>query len=71
MAVKRSRKGFGRAANIGIGLVGALVGGFFCKIFNIDLGLRNIVVSFEDLVAAFLGSLLFLFVLWIVHKYKT
>ncbi len=71
MAVKRSREGFGRAANIGIGLVGALVGGFFFKIFNIDLGLRNIVVSFEDLVAAFLGSLLFLFVLWIVRKYKT
>jgi uncharacterized membrane protein YeaQ/YmgE (transglycosylase-associated protein family) len=71
MAVKRSRKGFGRAANIGIGLVGALVGGFFFKIFNINLGLRNIVVSFEDLVAAFLGSLLFLFVLWLVRTYKT
>jgi len=71
MVVKRSKEGFGRLANIGIGLVGALVGGFFFKIFNINLGLRNIVVSFEELVAAFLGSLLFLFVLWIVHKYKT
>ncbi len=71
MLVKRSKVGFGRAANIGIGLVGALVGGFFLKIFNINLGLRNIVVSFEDLVAAFLGSLLFLFVLWLVRKYKT
>ena len=49
MAVKRSKEGFGRVANIGIGLVGALVGQFFFKIFNINLGLRNIVVSFEDL----------------------
>ena len=71
MAVKRSRKGFGRAANIGIGLVGALVGGFFFKIFNINLGLRNIVVSFEELLEAFLGSLFFLLVLWIVRKYKS
>jgi uncharacterized membrane protein YeaQ/YmgE (transglycosylase-associated protein family) len=71
MVVKRSKQGFGRAANIGIGLVGALVGGFFFKIFNINLGLRNIVVSFQDLVAAFLGSLLFLFVLWLVHRYRT
>ncbi len=71
MVVKRSKEGFGRLANIGIGLVGALVGGFFFKIFNINLGLRNIVVSFEDLVAAFLGSLLFLLVLWLVRKYRT
>jgi uncharacterized membrane protein YeaQ/YmgE (transglycosylase-associated protein family) len=71
MVVKRSKAGFGRLANIGIGLVGALVGGLFFKIFNINLGLRNIVVSFEDLVAAFLGSLLFLLVLWLVRTYRT
>jgi uncharacterized membrane protein YeaQ/YmgE (transglycosylase-associated protein family) len=71
MVVKRSKEGFGRVANIGIGLVGALVGGFFFKIFNINLGLRNIVVSFEDLVEAFLGSLLFLLGLWLVRKYRT
>jgi uncharacterized membrane protein YeaQ/YmgE (transglycosylase-associated protein family) len=71
MVVKRSKEGFGRVVNLGIGLVGALVGGFFFKIFNIDLGLKNIVFSFEDLVAAFLGSLLFLLVLWIVHKFRT
>ena len=69
MVIKRSKEGFGRVANIGIGLVGALVGGFFFKIFNINLGLRNIVVSFEELVAAFLGSLLFLLVLLLVRKY--
>ena len=71
MAVKRSKEGFGIVANIGIGLVGALVGGFFFKIFNINLGLKDIVFSFEDLVAAFLGSLVFLLVLWTVHKFRT
>jgi uncharacterized membrane protein YeaQ/YmgE (transglycosylase-associated protein family) len=71
MVVKRSKEGFGRLANIGIGLVGALFGGLFFKIFNINLGLRNIVVSLEDLVSAFLGSLLFLLVLWLVPKYRT
>jgi uncharacterized membrane protein YeaQ/YmgE (transglycosylase-associated protein family) len=71
MVVKRSKEGFGRLTNIGIGLVGALVGGLFFKIFNINLGLRNIVVSFEELLEAFLGSLFFLLVLWIVRKFKT
>jgi uncharacterized membrane protein YeaQ/YmgE (transglycosylase-associated protein family) len=71
MAVKRTREGFGKVANIGIGLVGALIGGFFFKIFNINLGLRNIVVSFEDLVEAFIGSLIFLLGVWFVRKYRT
>ena len=71
MVVKRSKEGFGRLANLGIGLVGALVGGVFFKIFNINLGMKNIVFSFEDLVAAFLGSLVFLLVLWIVYKVRT
>jgi uncharacterized membrane protein YeaQ/YmgE (transglycosylase-associated protein family) len=69
MVVKRSKEGFGRAANIGIGLIGAIVGGFFFKIFNIDLGLRNIVVSVEDLIEAFIGSLILLLGAWFVRKY--
>lgn len=71
MVVKRSKEGFGRLTNIGIGLAGALLGGLFFKIFNINLGLRNIVVSVEELVAAFLGSLLFLLVLWGVRTYRS
>ena len=71
MAVKRSKEGFGIVANIGIGLVGALIGGFFFKIFSINLGLRNIAVSFEDLVEAFIGSLIFLVGVWIVRRYRS
>lgn len=71
MVVKRSREGFGRLANIGIGLVGAIVGGFFFKIFNINLGLKNVVVSFEDLLEAFIGSLILLLGIWFFRKYRS
>lgn len=70
MIVKRTKQGFGQAANIGIGLVGALVGGFFFKVFGINLGLGNIAFSLEDLVTAVIGSLIFLIVLWIIRAYR-
>jgi len=68
MVVKRSKKGFGLSANLGIGLVGALVGGFLFRLLRLDLGLGNISVSLEDIVAAFVGSILFLVVLRWVRK---
>jgi len=66
--VKRSKKGFGTFPNIGIGLVGALIGGLLFRLFGLDLGLGSIAVSLEDIVAAFLGSILFLIVLRLVRK---
>ncbi len=70
MIVKGSKKGFGTYTNVGIGLAGALIGGILFKLFNINLGLGTIAVSFEDLIAAFVGSLLFLGILWGVQKYR-
>ena len=58
--VKRKKEGFGRQANLGIGLAGALIGGFIFDLLGLDLGLANIAVSLQDVVAAFVGSLLFL-----------
>ena len=60
MVVKQKRRGYGPMANLGIGLVGALIGGGLFEILGIDLGLGQISVSAQDLLAAFLGSLLFL-----------
>lgn len=60
MLVKRRKRGYGHLANIGIGLVGALLGGGLVRAFGIDFGLGQIEVSLQDLVSAFLGSLLFL-----------
>lgn len=66
MIVKRSKQGFGRFANLGIGLAGAVVGGFLFWLLGIDLGLGDISVSLEDIVAAFVGSIVFLVLLrWV------
>ena len=58
--VKRRREGFGRWTNLAVGLIGAAVGGFLFDLFQIDLGLGELAISFEDLLAAFVGSLIFL-----------
>ena len=54
--------------NLGIGLVGALIGGSIFRWFNIDLGLGDLAISFQDLLAAFLGSLTFLWLVWLIQK---
>ena len=60
MLVKRNKEGFGRLRNLGVGLVGALIGGILFRVFGIDIGLGRISISAHDLVAAFVGSILFL-----------
>ena len=64
-----SRKGFGFWTNIGLGMLGALVGGFLFWLFRIDLGLGEIKVTGEDLVAAFTGSLVCLAAWWVIRKF--
>jgi uncharacterized membrane protein YeaQ/YmgE (transglycosylase-associated protein family) len=66
--IKGRKKGFGQVANIGIGLVGALIGGSIFNLLNIDLGLGELAISFQDLVAAFLGSLVFLLAVWLARR---
>ncbi len=66
--IKRSREGFGLWTNLGVGLIGATVGGFLFDLFGIDLGLGELAISFEDLLAAFVGSLIFLAAVLIVRK---
>ena len=67
--VTRSREGFGRWGNIGLGLIGALIGGSLFQIFRIDIGnLAEISVSLQDLVAALIGSLVFLLAVWIIRR---
>jgi uncharacterized membrane protein YeaQ/YmgE (transglycosylase-associated protein family) len=68
MLVKRTKKGFGHIINLGIGLVGALIGGFLFDLFNLDLGLGQIAISFEDIVAALIGSLIFLLIVFLIRK---
>jgi uncharacterized membrane protein YeaQ/YmgE (transglycosylase-associated protein family) len=67
--VTLKKEGLGRWTNLGIGMIGALIGGFLFTVFHIDLGLGAIKVTFEDLLAAFLGSLLFIVVWWLIRKF--
>ncbi|HWK34235.1 MAG TPA: GlsB/YeaQ/YmgE family stress response membrane protein [Hyphomicrobium sp.] len=71
MAVRWQREGFGIWTNLGIGLVGALVGGFLFRLFNILPNLENISVSLRDVVSAVIGSALFLGALWLWNKRGT
>lgn len=63
MVVRGKLSGFGRYGNVLLGMVGAVVGGFIFGLLNIDLGLGQITITFEDIIAAFLGSLLILFII--------
>jgi uncharacterized membrane protein YeaQ/YmgE (transglycosylase-associated protein family) len=70
MLVTWSKRGFGVFANLGIGMAGALIGGGIFRLFNIDLGLGQIAITFEDLIAASLGSLILVIVIWIIRSRK-
>ena len=70
LIVKRTKQGFGKTTNLGIGLVGAIIGGLFFRLLGIDLGLGAISVSLEDIVAALIGSIVFLILLRLLRKRK-
>ena len=64
------KEGLGRWTNLGVGMVGALIGGLFFRIFHIDLHLGDLKITFQDLIAAFAGSLVFVVVWWLVGKFR-
>ena len=63
--------GYGRWTNLGVGLVGAIIGGLIFTLFGIWPGLDAISVSLRDIVAAFIGSLIFLLLVWIFGRSET
>ena len=67
--VTLNKEGFGRWLNLGIGMVGALVGSAIFYIFKIDLGLADLKISMEDLVSAVAGSLLCIMGWWVGRKF--
>jgi uncharacterized membrane protein YeaQ/YmgE (transglycosylase-associated protein family) len=64
------RQGFGLWRNIGLGLIGALVGGFLFRIFGLFPGLDKIAISLRDIVAALVGSLIVLVLLWLWQTFS-
>lgn len=63
-----SKTGYGVLTNMGVGMIGALVGGALFRLFNIDFGLGELKVTFEDLISAFAGSLLVLAIWWLYRR---
>jgi uncharacterized membrane protein YeaQ/YmgE (transglycosylase-associated protein family) len=70
LLITREKQGFGWVRNLGLGLAGALVGGFLFRLLNLFPGLDGISVSLRDIVAAVVGSLIVLTALWLWQKYK-
>lgn len=66
--VKGRRKGFGLVGNLLVGLLGAVIGGVLFDVLDIDLGLGAITFTGEDLVAAIVGSLLVLAVVFFLRR---
>ena len=64
-----SKQGLGFWSNIGLGMLGAVVGGGLFSLLHIDLGLGEIKVTFEDLISAFAGSLLCVVVWRLVRRF--
>ena len=67
---KGKKEGYGKWKNFAIGLVGAVIGGVIFNLFNINLGLGDLKITFEDLISALLGSFLLLVVMWVAGKKK-
>jgi uncharacterized membrane protein YeaQ/YmgE (transglycosylase-associated protein family) len=70
LIIKRERKGFGVLRNLGLGLVGALVGGLLFRLLGLFPDLDKVTVSLRDVVAAVVGSLLILAALWLVQRFR-
>ena len=65
----RRRGGFGVVMNLAVGLAGAAIGGLLFGLLGIDLGLGSVAVSFDDLVAAVCGAVVFLIMLrWVRRR---
>jgi uncharacterized membrane protein YeaQ/YmgE (transglycosylase-associated protein family) len=64
----RDRKGYGLARNLGLGLLGALVGGLLFRMLGLFPGLDRVAISLRDVVAAVIGSLIVLTALWLWQR---
>ena len=69
LIVTWKRRGFGPLQNLGMGLVGAFVGGLLFRRLGLCPGLDAVTISLRDIVAACAGTLLVLLVLWIGRWY--
>ena len=68
LLVRRRKGGYGRFGNLALGLIGAVVGGFLVGALKIHFGLPEIKIKVDELLAALIGAVLFMIVLWVLKK---
>lgn len=69
MLTRRGRDGLDRLLNLVLGMAGAVVGGWLFQLFDINLGvLSEIAVTFDQVIAAVLGSLLILLIVYFIQR---
>lgn len=71
MAITWGREGFGIIRNLGLGLAGALIGGFLFRVLGLFPSLDLIAFSLRDVVAAFFGALIVLAGIWLWQQYQS
>lgn len=69
LLAKGEKRGFGIWKNLGLGLAGALVGGFLFRLFGLLQSLNGVTISLRDVIAAFVGSMLVLLGLWLKGRF--
>ena len=67
--VTLKKEGLGRWTNVAVGMAGAIVGGFLFYLFGINFKLGELKVTFEELISAFVGSLLCIVAWWLIRKF--
>jgi uncharacterized membrane protein YeaQ/YmgE (transglycosylase-associated protein family) len=71
MVLTGKKAGYGWFKNLGLGLLGGLLGGIlFVKLVKLDFGMSKIQVTLQDLVAAVLGTLIVILLFKIFGKKK-
>jgi uncharacterized membrane protein YeaQ/YmgE (transglycosylase-associated protein family) len=70
LLVTWQRRGFGFVRNLGMGLIGAFLGGLLFRVFGLFPGLDAVVISLRDIMAACAGSLLILVALWVWERFR-
>jgi uncharacterized membrane protein YeaQ/YmgE (transglycosylase-associated protein family) len=70
LLVTWEKQGLGWSRNLGLGLAGALVGGYLFRLLGLFPGLDSISVSLRDIVAAVVGSFIVLGAIWLWQKYQ-
>jgi len=70
MLTGREQTGLQRVLNFLLGMAGAVVGGWLFSLFQIDLGiLSQIIISFDQVIAAVVGSLLVLLIVYLLRRW--